>query len=397
MTNFGPWPLMKDNIQKEDLDAVCELVAAEDPILTQSQNVRLFEEEWSKWLGVKYSVYVNSGSSANLLTLAALKEWDLQDRKEIVLSPLNWVSDVAAVLHTGHEPVFVDIDLHTLGLHPVRTLEAIGDKTRAVLLTHILGYNALTEGMLQTLNTRRIYLLEDACESHGATFWGRKVGTFGVASNFSFYYAHHLSTVEGGMVCTDWEDLADLVRVLRSHGLVRESKILNRKGKFRLEFPDLNPDFIFAYPAYNMRGTEFGGVIGRSQLKRLDNGIQKRTENLLLFLKNLDPKLYFTEFATAGSSSYALTLLLRNSDLVLRDRVESALRNNQIEFRRGMSGGGNQLRQPYLRERFGERYYERYPNTEHVHHYGWYVGNYPALERDRILQLCEILNGLERW
>jgi CDP-6-deoxy-D-xylo-4-hexulose-3-dehydrase len=384
---------MKNNITREDLDAVCDLLRQDDPVLTQSSNLRAFEEEWSRWLGVRHSVLVNSGSSANLLTLAALKEL-YGPGGEVIVPTITWVSDIAAVLHCGFEPVFVDIDPRTLGMDNEQVLAKLTTRTRAVFLTHVLGYNALSWRLLDELRSRDIPLLEDVCESHGATFGGRKLGTFGLASNFSFYYAHHLSTIEGGMVCTNNADFYETVRMLRSHGLVRELDSDSRKKEYADEYPDLNPEFIFAHHGYNVRSTEINAVIGRSQLRRLDDGIRRRTENLRLFLDHLDGRAYRTDFATAGSSNYALTLVLRVPDAELCDRVTAALRANGVEYRRGTSGGGNQLRQPYLRRRLGDDEWRKYPHADHVHFYGFYIGNYPSLERERILWLCELLNGL---
>ncbi len=387
------WPLMRNNIAREDLDAVCDLLRREDPVLTQSANVRAFEEEWSDWLGVKYSVFVNSGSSANLLTLAALKEM-CGPSGEVIVPTITWVSDVAAVLHCGFTPVFVDVDPRTLGMDNEQVLGKLTPRTRAVFLTHVLGYNGLSRRLLDELRRRDVPLLEDVCESHGATFEGRKLGAFGLASNFSFYYAHHLSTIEGGMVCTNNADLYETVRMLRSHGLVRELDSESRKKEYADEYSDLNPEFIFAHPGYNVRGTEINAVIGRSQLKRLDDNIGRRTENLLLFLENLDPAAYRTDFATEGSSNYALTLILKEPDADLCGRVMAALRANGVEFRRGTSGGGNQVRQPYLRRLLGPDEGSKYPNADHIHFFGFYVGNYPSLERGHILRLCDLLNGL---
>ena len=387
------WPLMRGNILREDLDAVCRLLQQDDPILTQSKNVRAFEEEWSRWLGTSFSVFVNSGSSANLLTLAALRELHGAGG-EVIVPTLTWVSDIAAVLQNGFEPVFVDLDPRTLGMDNDEVLAKVTPRTRAVFLTHVLGYNGLSRELIDELKRRGIPLIEDVCESHGATFAGRKLGTFGLASNFSFYYAHHLSTIEGGMVCTDDPDLYEVVRMLRGHGMVREMDCNGRKVEYADENPDLNPDFIFAFPGYNVRSTEINAVIGRSQLKRLDDGNRKRTENLHLFLKHLDPDLYRTDFATEGSCNYAFTLILKDADPALADRVIATLRKNGIEFRRGTAGGGNQLRQPYLKKLYGPDAWKAFPNTDHVHFYGFYIGNYPALERERILRLCELLNGL---
>ncbi len=387
------WPLMKNNILREDLDAVCDLLRQDDPILTQSKNVEAFEEEWSRWLGVDYSVFVNSGASANLVTLAALKELHGAGGQVIVPS-ITWVSDIASVLHCGFEPVFVDIDPRTLGMDNAEVLAKLTPHTRAVFLTHVLGYNALSRPLLDELEARKIPLLEDVCESHGATFEGRKLGTFGMVSNFSFYYAHHLSTIEGGMVCTNDYDFYETVRMLRSHGMVREMKCNGRKWDYCDEFPDLNPDFIFAYPAYNVRSTEINAVMGRSQLKRLDESNRRRIENLQLFLQQLDPDLYRTDFAAEGSCNYAFTLVLKHPDTALCERVMTALRKHGVEFRRGTAGGGNQLRQPYLRKLFGADAWKACPKADHVHFFGFYIGNYPSLERDRIRRLCDLLNGL---
>jgi CDP-6-deoxy-D-xylo-4-hexulose-3-dehydrase len=387
------WPLMRNNIAREDLDAVCALLSQEGPVLTQSRNVRALEEEWSAWLGVEYSVFVNSGSSANLLTLAALREL-YGPGGEVIVPTITWVSDIAAVLHCGFEPVFVDIEPRTLGMDPEQVLAKLTPRTRAVSLTHVLGYNALTRRLLGELERRGVPLLEDVCESHGATFAGRKLGTFGLASNFSFYYAHHLSTIEGGMVCTNNADFYETVRMLRSHGLVRELDSASRRRDYADMHPDLNPEFIFAHPGYNVRSTEINAVIGRSQLPRLDENVRRRNENLFLFLDRLDPALYQTDFATEGCSNYALTLILRRPDASLTKKVMACLRENGVEFRRGTSGGGNQVRQPYLRRLLGPDAWMDYPRADHVHFHGFYIGNYPTLGRERILLLCDLLNGV---
>ena len=282
------WPLMENNIAREDLDAVIKFLQQDDPILTQSKNVAAFEEEWSQWLGVKHSVFVNSGSSANQITMAAIRE--RFGGGEIIVPTLTWISDIASVLQNGFDPVFVDINPRTLGMDTKQVVKKISKKTRAVFLTHILGYNALDNYLLAELKKRNIPLIEDVCESHGATFKGQKLGSFGFASNFSFYYAHHMSTIEGGMVCTDDPDFYEMLRMFRSHGMVRESKSEALKNRYKTEWPDLNPDFIFAFPAYNVRSTEINAVMGRSQLKRLDARNKIRTRNLNCFLDGLDPK-----------------------------------------------------------------------------------------------------------
>jgi CDP-6-deoxy-D-xylo-4-hexulose-3-dehydrase len=387
-----PWPLMANNISKDDVRAIVSFLSQkETPILTQSKKVKEFEAAWSTWLGVKYSVFVNSGASANQLTMLALKE--LYGGGEVIVPPLTWVSDIASVIQNGFTPVFCDIDLATLALDVKEIKKKITKKTRAIFLTHVLGYNGLTQELLDLCKKKKILLIEDVCESHGATFKGKKCGAIGDISNFSFYYAHHMTSIEGGIVSTNDRKIYEHIRMFRSHGMVRESTDETIKADYKKKFPDLNPDFIFSAAAYNMRSTEINAVLALHQLPKLDKHNVIRKENLQIFLKNLDKNKYFTAFDQKGNSNYAFTLLLKEKDFAMRDKVEATLRENKIEFRRGMAGGGNQLMQPYARRLFGDAY-KKYPNANHVHHFGWYIGNYPALPKKNILRLCTLLNSI---
>ena len=386
-------PLMENNVTAEDRAAVIAFLQG-DPILTQSANVRAFEQEWSAWLGVRRSVFVNSGASANFITMAALRH--LRGAGEVVVPTLTWVSDISSVLAAGHNPVFVDVDPRTLAMDPRRAAAVLNDKTRAVFLTHCQGFDGLDDGLLAELEKRGIPLIEDVCESHGATHGGQKAGTFGLASNFSFYFAHHMSTIEGGMVCTDDEEFYQACRMLRSHGMVRESDSPEFRKKWEDAAPDLNPKFIFAWPTGNFRSTEINAVIGRSQLKRLDANNRRRTENLKLFLSLLDPKLYWTDYKFEGSVNYAFPVVLKKADDGLRDRLVAAMDAAGIEHRRGNAGGGNQLRQPYLAGIAPPKadIPRLFPVIDHIHFYGFYVGNYPTLEANRIRWLCDVLNAV---
>ena len=383
------WPLMENNITKDDLSTLIAFLETA-PILTQSSNVRAFEREWSDWLGVEHSVFVNSGSSANLLTLAALRERD--GTGEVILSPFGWISDVVAVILNGFTPVFVDIDPRTLSMDNGLAIRHLNENTRAVLMTHVQGFNGLDEPLLGALSERGIPLIEDVCESHGATFGGARLGAFGTVSNFSFYYAHHMSTIEGGMISTNDAGLFQMARMMRSHGMIRESTDDSLKRRFTSAHPDLNPDFIFAHPGFNMRNTEIGAVIGRNQLRRLDDNNRSRRRNFALFLSLLDPEMYRTDFRLEGSCNYAFNVILREPSPAVMDKVMHTLRQHRVEFRRGSAGGGNQLRQPYLKDRVPDIDLGRFPELEHVHFYGLYLGNYPSLEEQDVRDLCEILN-----
>ena len=386
------WPLMHNNITRSDLDKMIDYLKQDDPKLTQGPLVQAFEEQWSEWLGVKHSIMLNSGSSANDLTMMALKE--LKGSGEVIVPPLTWVSDVASIIKAGLTPVFVDIDPYSLAIDSDLVLSAITPQTRAVFLTHVLGYNGLTNNLIEGLKKQNVLLIEDVCESHGATHDGKKVGTFGWASNFSFYYAHHMTTIEGGIISTNDSELYDILRMLRSHGMVRESLNNVTKNEYAKKYPDLNPDFIFAFASHNMRSTELNAVLGLEQLKRLDQNNIKRTANLHKFSSVIDPLVFKTDFKLEGSSNYAFTLVLNDPDFVKRDKVESCLKSAGIEFRRGLSGGGNQLRQPYLRNIKGIPQADTFPNVEHVHHFSWYIGNFPDLNHDQIDWLGKILKSV---
>ena len=387
------YPLIRNNFNREDLDAVIELLKEDDPRLTNGPKVVEFEEAWSEWLGVKYSVFVNSGSSANLLSIALLK-LEYPDGGEVIVPPLTWISDVASVIHNGFTPVFVDIDPRTLGMQPDAILDAITPQTRAVFLSHIQGFNALTDELLDELKKRNIPLIEDVCESHGATHKGKKVGSFGWTSNFSFYYAHHMSTIEGGMVCTDDEMTYRNLRMLRSHGMVRENGNMNEQKRWASENAELNPQFIFSFPAYNLRSTEINGILGLSQLKRLDANNLRRTENMMRFLDRIDPEKFQTDFEIEGSSNYAFNLVQKHADDDLAARLMAAMDAHEIEYRRGSAGGGNQLRQPYLRPYLADPdIHKQFPVTEHIHFYGYYIGNFPELPLEDVDFICDVLNN----
>jgi CDP-4-dehydro-6-deoxyglucose reductase, E1 len=388
------YPLMRNNIQREDLDAVIKHLQQDDPMLTNGVNIVEFEKEWSDWLGVKYSVFVNSGASSNLLTMALLKIYH-PEGGEVIVPPLTWISDVSSILQNGFTPVFVDIDPRSLAMDTEQILSKITDKTRAVFLTHIQGFDGLTDELIGRLEQKGIPLIEDVCESHGATHDGKKLGSFGWISNFSFFYAHHMSTIEGGMICTDNSRVYQQARMLRSHGMVREASDSAIHDSYQEDHPDLHPDFIFSFPAYNVRNNEIGGIMGRSQLKRLDENIRLRNENFYRFLKKIDPIKYRVDFKLEGVSNYAFNIILREPDDEFAKRLMDKMTQSEVEFRRGSSGGGNQLRQPYLKGIVTEGHYKDFPETEYIHFYGFYIGNYPSLDAKEVDEICNILNSVD--
>jgi CDP-6-deoxy-D-xylo-4-hexulose-3-dehydrase len=385
-------PLMSDNIDKEDVKAVIDFLSQDQiPKLTNGPKVIEFENAWGEWLGTKYNLMVNSGASANELTMLALNY--IHGEGEIIVPPLTWISDISSVVFSGMKPVFCDINLKNFSFDIEKLKQSITPSTRAIFLTHVLGINGLTDELIQLCNENNILLIEDVCESHGTTFKGQKVGTYGFASNFSFYFAHHMSTIEGGMICTNDEKFYQICRALRSHGMMREMTNDKMKQEIIDANPDLNPDFIFIRPAHNFRSTEINAVIGLSQIKKLDSNNSHRIDNFKYFMERLNPNKYHTDIEMDGQCNYAFIIVLKEGNFETRNKLELTLRENGIEFRRGLSGGGNQLRQPWFKKHFNIDH-SQFLNMDHVHHFGWYVGNYPSLEREKIDTLINVLNSL---
>ena len=388
-------PLMDNNIIDQDVNSIVTFLKKnKKKIFTQSNKVQEFEKKWSKWLGCKYSIFVNSGSSANLISMLCLKIL-FKKKYEIIVPTLTWISDIASVIQNNFKPVFADINMKNLCIDEEEIYRKVTKNTKAVFLTHVQGFNGLSKKLLNFLKKKNIILIEDVCESHGAKFKNKKLGTYGKISNFSFYYAHHMSTVEGGMICTNDKKIYEICLMLRSHGMVRETKNRTFEKKMQKKYKNLSPKFIFLYPAYNMRNTEIPAVIGLSQLKRLDKNNKIRSDNLNLFLKLLDSKKYFLDFDLKGNSNYAFPLILKKKSLKNRNHLEKIMTKKGIEFRRGNAGGGNQLRQPYLKEYVKNINFKDFTNVDHIHFYGYYIGNYPTLKKTKIKKICEILNSIK--
>lgn len=389
------YPLMKNNISRQDLDAVIELLKEDDPKLTNGPRVLEFEKQWSDWLGVKYSTFVSSGAASNFITLQILKQ-RFPDGGDVIVPPLTWVSDIASVIHHGFRPIFVDIEMATLSMSTAGILSALTDDTVAVFLTHAQGFNGLSDELVKELDRKNIILIEDVCESHGACHEDKKLGTFGLISNFSFFYAHHMSTIEGGMICTDDPEIYEWSRMLRSHGMVREASDESLRRAYENDHESLNSQFIFSAAAFNFRNTEIGATIGLNQLPRLDTNNKKRTKNFLHLLDLLDSSFFFTDFQRVGTSNYAHQIVLRDGYIDFIDDLMEVMKNAGIEFRRGSAGGGNQLRQPYLKGLVEPDSWKQYPVTEHIHKFGFYIGNYPEMESSSIDKIAEILNSIKR-
>ncbi len=389
------WPLINDNITISDRKVLSDFILS-NKRLTNGKKVIEFESIWSKWLGTKRSVMVNSGTSGNYISIAIVKE--LLGIGEVIVPPLGWVSDISSVTQLGMTPVFVDVSMDNLSITSENIKNAITDKTKAIVLVHCLGFNAINEEIIKISKEKNILLIEDCCEAHGATFNGQKVGTFGDISIFSFYFGHHITTVEGGMISMNDEKIYELSKLFRSHGMTREVSNETQE-EYKNKYPNLNPLFTFAVAGFNMRSTELNAVLGIEQMNRIDSNVEKRRHNFKLWLDNLDKNKFILEFDLEGNSNFALPLIMKPNyvdRLPINDDfsgVCDVLNLNGVEYRLGTSGGGNQSLQPYL-EKYEYRVVGELTNVNYVHSNSLYIGNHTDLNDEQIINLCKMLNNV---
>ena len=216
------WKLQENIIERRDKDILIDFINSTDRF-TQFEKVKEFENKWGDWQGCDFAVFVNSGSSANLLMMDVVKEfYKIDDDAEVLVPAITWSTNITSVIQAKLKPVFVDINLSDFSFDYDKLQNAITSKTRIILITHLIGIPANMEIINNIANKNNLIVLEDCCESHGAKFNNKKVGNFGIMSTFSFYWGHHITSVEGGMICTNNEELFDLLLLKRSHGLARE-------------------------------------------------------------------------------------------------------------------------------------------------------------------------------
>jgi len=383
------WPLINDNITKTDKQILSDFVLNSNRF-TNGPKVKEFEKIWSEWLGVKHSSMVNSGASANFISIAVVKE--LLGEGEVIVPPLGWVSDISSVAQLGMTPVFVDVNPNSLNITAENIKKAITPKTKAIVLVHTLGFNGMTDEIVKIAKENNILLIEDCCEAHGAKFKDKRVGSIGDISLFSFYFGHHITTIEGGMVCVNDPKLLDLVKLFRSHGMTREAS-LELQNDYKKNYPNLNPLFTFAVAGFNMRSSELNAVLGIEQMKRLDNNIEARRVNLDIWLQNLDSTKFKIDYDIEGNSSFALPLIMVESFKDKLCNVCSILENEKVEYRLGTAGGGNQALQPYL-SKFSHRKVGDLSNVNYIHSNSLYIGNHTDLTEKQIINLCKKINNV---
>jgi len=369
MTNYQ-WPLMKNNITLRDRFSLAKFVLTSDRF-TNGKKVREFEIRWSKWLGAKYSLYVSSGSTANYLLLSAVKElYGLKDGDKVLVPSCTWVTNIGPVIQLGFTPIFCDINVENFSFceSDLEYISLIHPDIKLICVTHLIGFSANNEKYKELFPNAII--LDDVCESHGCLSPdGSKRGSDSLGSTFSFYFGHHISTIEGGMISTNNYELYDLMRLKRSHGLARESERFNEYAK---KYPDISKQFLFITDGYNFRNHELGAVLGLSQLKRLDKYVQIRNTNYKRFIdlvKKYSDK-FIVPYLPSSCSNFCFPLLCRRRGDA--DRIKDLFDEHMIEHRPIISG--NLLKQPFLKG------YQIVTNkkiltVDFVHNNGIYLGN----------------------
>ena len=373
------WPLMQSAITESDKQALIDFISTSDRY-TCGPKVKQFEDAWSKWLGCQHSLFVTSGSAANLLLMAAVKElYKIPDGSKVLVPACTWVTNVSPVFQLGLEPVFCDVDLDRYSFD----MDALPEEDiRIVFITHLLGLNAPVE-KLKKKYPNAIFL-EDICESHGVKAPnGMKRGSTGLGGTFSFYYGHHMTTIEGGMVCTDSEELYELMKIKRSHGMARLLSPPLYEEAIK-KYPNIDPKFLFLTDGYNFRNTELNAVLGLEQLKRLDENIEVRRKNFDCFIKLLDPEIFYVPYNDPGNSSFSFPFICKKNEE--REKLKSIFDELGIEHRPIVSG--NLLLHPFL-DKWKDSV--SVPNATKLNDGGVYIGNGQFVNEDMIVKVFETI------
>jgi len=366
------WPLMGETITFADrIKMVLFILTAKK--FTFGEKVKKFEQEWSNWIHHNkqtYSLYVSSGSTANFLLVAGVMElYGLKKGDKVLLPACTWMTNVAPIIQLGLTPVFCDINLENFSfdLDDARKIAKNHD-IKMIFVTHLLGFSADNESLQKIF--KRAIIIDDVCESHGCTdMIGNKRGSNSLGATFSFYFGHHMSTIEGGMVTTNNKDLYDLMKIKRSHGMARESTKFKDYADL---YPEIDKQFLFVTDGYNFRNHEICAVLGSSQLKRLDKMIEIRNRNHDIFTSIIDkyPNLFYNIKNSTTNSSFCLPFICKSKGIMLT--MKETFAENGIEYRPVVSG--NLLAQPFLKDYKIETDKER-TNAELVHSQGVYIGN----------------------
>lgn len=376
--------LVSDTIDKKDIQRLTEWLSGEQiPKLTKGPVTIEFENKWSSYLGVKHTTYVNSGSSAIILALAAMKQIGLKNEK-VVVPTLSWLTDISSVMQLGMQPILCDCNLNDLSVD-LEHLENIFIKEQpsVLILVSVLGLVPDMDKILELCKKHNVLLIEDVCESMGSEYSGKKLGTFGDVSLFSLYYGHHLSTIEGGLVCTNNEKLYYVINSMRSHGWDRDwPKEIQEEYRKKYNVSDFDALYTFYYPGFNLRATDLQAYIGITQIDKLNSFSKIRNNNFQIYNNLLTRNiLKIRNDQQNFISNFAYPYLSNN-----RNKIVKALIENNIEVRPLIAGSLG--RKPFWYKTYGITVL---PNADLINEKGFYIPNHQDLTEQDISRICKII------
>lgn len=380
--------LAEDTIDRDDLEALAAWLRGA-PRLTKGPLTLAFEEAWAAWVGARRAVFVNSGSSADLLMYYALLAADRLKNKKVVVPACGWVTTIAPAIQFGLEPILCEADRETFGPDPGHLEDLVKrHDPAAVVVVHALGVPARLDEILALRERHGFVLLEDACAAVGSAFKGRKVGTFGAMGAYSSYFGHQISTIEGGLVATDDEDLYRTLVMLRSHGW---SKDLDEESHRRLVerhgIDDFHRPFVFYHPGFNLRSTDLNAFLGLRQVKKMDWVVKRRSENHARYLERLGGALA-VQRPLDGSRVASIHFAALAADGEARKRIVRALVASGIETR--IYTAGNLGRHPFWYERYGR---PNLPWADRIYATGFFLPNHPYMDAARVDRVCDVVLG----
>lgn len=376
--------LVSDTIDKIDIHYLIDWLK-QNPKLTKGDLTIELERKWSEKIGVKHTLFVNSGSSSILLTLASLKFSDRLKNNKIVVPNLSWATDVSSPVLLGMDTILIDCNLYDLSVD-LNQLEEVF-KTHApsaFILVSVLGLVPDMDRIIDLCEKYDVILLEDACESMGSKYKNKYLGTFGYASFFSLYFGHHLSTIEGGFICTDNDEFYDVLLSMRSHGWDRDLNETSKSNwRANYNFDDFSALYKFYYPGFNVRSTDLQAFIGLRQLDKLDKFSEKRNHNFNFFNQNIKNQLDLKISNNNFISNFAYPIVSCN-----RKKIVSELIKNDIEVRPLIAG--SMTSNPFVNKHVKKVL--PLPNSELVEQYGFYIPNHQGLLEDDLIKIKNIIN-----
>lgn len=380
--------LVADTIDKHDVDRLIEWLKTY-PRLTKGPVTEEYEAKWAEYIGTKYAVMVNSGSSANLILLAALLEGDyIRPGSNVIVPALSWSTDLAPVMQLGLNPILCDCNKSNLSLD-LETLETLITQysPSVVMLVSILGLVPNMDAVRRICERRGVILIEDACESLGSTYKDKKLGSMGFASTFSTYFGHHISTIEGGMVCTNDNFLYNVLKSVRSHGWGRDMDVEHRTHyKHRFNIDDFNDMYTFYFTGMNLRSTDLQAYIGLGQLEKLPHIVDRRSQNFYEYKNGLKDTWKPLPNQYDFVSNFAYPVIDER-----RDKIVEALKDI-CETRPLISG--HMGAQPFYARKYGYDVF-RHGRASEARKYGMYLPNHPDLKTEEIELICNTINSVE--